>query len=307
MHAAADSNGAGSPAKPRIVVGVDGSADGSAAVRWASDQARWIGAELRVVTAFGPDHDFSGHDRAKEHMDGVIEQAVGNALAYAPNLTVTRVEHFGSPGTALCDESAEADLLVVGSRGRGGFAGLLLGSVSRQCAHRSACPVAVVRAADGEPADSTEAGAARSHRIVVGTDGSASSATAVAWAARQAEGTGATVEAVMAWDWMTTYGWGFVIPPDLDPRADSARTLEHELAPARAAHPAVVIESNLVEGPAAQLLVERSSDADLLVVGSRGHGGLVGAIIGSVSEYCVSHARCPVLVMHGPSVPFPPT
>jgi nucleotide-binding universal stress UspA family protein len=293
----------------RIVVGTDGSAAGWAAVRWAATQAVLTGAELRIVTAFGPDRDFVGHDDAKDHMDEVIDQATGEATEVAPGLTITSEEHFGPPGTALQDESGRADLLVVGSRGKGGFAGLLLGSVSRQCAHRSRCPVVVVRHSDGDggAVPTNGAGSAApvpaAHRIVVGVDGSTSSTAALEWAVSQAEATGASLQAFMAWDWMTTYGWGFVIPPDLDPAADSARALERALGPVRNAHPGLALESSLVEGPAAKLLVEASSGADLLVVGNRGHGELVEILLGSVGEYCVAHAPCPVVVVHQPATP----
>jgi len=137
----------------------------------------------------------------------------------------------------------------------------------------------------------------------VGVDGSTSSTAALEWAVSQAEATGASLQAFMAWDWMTTYGWGFVIPPDLDPAADSARALERALGPVRNAHPGLALESSLVEGPAAKLLVEASSGADLLVVGNRGHGELVEILLGSVGEYCVAHAPCPVVVVHQPATP----
>jgi nucleotide-binding universal stress UspA family protein len=300
----------GGAAAHRIVVGVDSSPGATAAVRWAAAQAHRTGAELRIATAFGPSSDFIGHDDAQKHMDGVVDQARLEALEVDPDLTISHQEHFGRPDLALRDESDGADLLVVGSRGKGGFAGLLLGSVSRQCVHRAMCPVVVVRGpvVDGssegdvpveagreEPAGSV-AGAA--HRIVAGADSSSSSDAALRWAADQAEATGSDLEVLMAWDWVTTYGWGFVIPPDLDPESDSRRVLEKSLGPVRDAHPGVAISSAVVQGPAADLLVKASARADLLVVGSRGHGELAGMVLGSVSEYCVTHAHCPVLVMH---------
>jgi nucleotide-binding universal stress UspA family protein len=303
-------DGGGGAAVHRIAVGVDGSPGATAAVRWAATQAHRSGAELRIATAFGPSSDFIGHDDAQKHMDDVVDQARHEALEVDPDLTITHQEHFGRPDLALQSESGEADLLVVGSRGKGGFAGLLLGSVSRQCVHRSICPVVVVRgsvsddlskgaiprvAGREEPGGSV-AGAAR--RIVVGADGSSSSDAALRWAADQAEATGSDLEVLMAWDWVTTYGWGFVIPPDLDPEGDSRRVLEESLGPVRSAHPGVTFSSAVVQGPAADLLVKSSAQADLLVVGSRGHGELAGMVLGSVSEYCVSHAHCPVLVMH---------
>jgi nucleotide-binding universal stress UspA family protein len=133
-------------------------------------------------------------------------------------------------------------------------------------------------------------------RIVVGIDGSPSSLDALSWAARQAELTAAGLEVVTCWEWPSSYGWAMPIPEDFDPEADIRGTLETALAPLRAAHPAVGVEGRVVRGHPAPILVEASKGADLLVVGSRGHGEFVGMVIGSVSEYCAEHAHCPVLV-----------
>ena len=133
-------------------------------------------------------------------------------------------------------------------------------------------------------------------RIVVGVDGSPPSLDALSWAARQAELTGAGLEVVMCWEWPSSLGWAVPVPDDFDPEGDIRRTLDTALTPVRAAHPGVALEGRVVEGHPAPVLVEASKDADLLVVGSRGHGGFVGMVIGSVSEHCALHARCPVLV-----------
>ncbi len=133
-------------------------------------------------------------------------------------------------------------------------------------------------------------------RIVVGVDGSASSLEALAWAARQADLTGAVLEVVTSWQWPSSYGWAVPVPQDFDPETEVRHTLETALTPLRTAHPGVTVEGRVVSGHPAPILVEASKGADLLVVGSRGHGEFVGMIIGSVSEYCASHAHCPVLV-----------
>jgi nucleotide-binding universal stress UspA family protein len=133
-------------------------------------------------------------------------------------------------------------------------------------------------------------------RIVVGVDGSASSLDALAWAARQAALTSAGLEVVMTWEWPDSYGWAVPVPDDFDPESTVRRTLEDALAPVRAASPGLPIEEKVVNGHPAPVLVEASKDADLLVVGSRGHGEFVGMLLGSVSEYCAGHAQCPVLV-----------
>jgi len=134
-------------------------------------------------------------------------------------------------------------------------------------------------------------------RIVVGFDGSAYAEAALEWAARQAELTGATVQAVTAWEWPTSYGWPLPVSEDYDPARDAGKTVGKGISTAQSQHPGVTIESVIVEGYAAAVLVERSEGADLLVVGTRGHGRFTGMLLGSVSEHCVTHARCPVLVV----------
>ncbi len=140
----------------------------------------------------------------------------------------------------------------------------------------------------------------RQSLIVVGVDGSPASRAALEWAVVQAELTGSPVEAVSVWQWPANYGAPLVPVSDYDPGADATRTLSGVVAPVAQAHPAVEIRERVVHGYAAQALVEAAKDASLLVVGSRGHGELVGVLLGSVSEYCVSHAHCAVVVVKAP-------
>jgi nucleotide-binding universal stress UspA family protein len=137
---------------------------------------------------------------------------------------------------------------------------------------------------------------AATHRIVVGIDGSPSSIAALDWAVRQAELTDAALEVLMTWEWPASYGWS-PVPNDYDPGHDAATFLEDTLKSVRAAHPGLSIGSSTLEGHPAPALVEASRDADLLVVGSRGHGEFAGMLLGSVSEHCVTNAECPVLVL----------
>lgn len=133
-------------------------------------------------------------------------------------------------------------------------------------------------------------------RVVVGIDGSSSSAAAAEWAAQQAEHTGSTLYAITTWHSPTSFGYPMPIPEGFDPAAEATKVLDEAVATLRASHPSVDIRTSVVEGYAAQTLVEASSNAELLVVGSRGHGELAGVLLGSVSGYCVAHAHCPVLV-----------
>src|SRR5580704_7073872 len=136
-------------------------------------------------------------------------------------------------------------------------------------------------------------------KIVVGIDGSGASIEALAWAGRQAHLTHANLEMLMTWDWPTTYGWA-PLPEGYDPSEGMPELLAKAAGDLRAQYPDVEITTRLAQGHPAQLLVEASGGADLLVVGSRGHGEFVGMLIGSVSEYCVTNAHCPVLVHRVP-------
>jgi nucleotide-binding universal stress UspA family protein len=134
-------------------------------------------------------------------------------------------------------------------------------------------------------------------RIVVGVDGSGSSVRALTWAAGQAQLTGAVLEVVTTWEWPTSYGWGVVIPEGWSPTEDAQKVLDQAVGPVAEAYPKVTIHPLILEGHPAPVLVRESEGADLLVVGSRGHGEFSGMLLGSVSEHCVTNAHCPVLVL----------
>lgn len=136
-----------------------------------------------------------------------------------------------------------------------------------------------------------------SHRIVVGVDGSKSSVAALEWALRQAELTGSSLEAITTWEWPTNYGWAFPFPPEYNPKMDSQKMLNDAMAPLLVIHADVPVQTTVIEGHPAPVLVAASKGADLLVVGSRGHGEFAGMMIGSVSEHCATNAHCPVLVL----------
>ncbi|GAB3545525.1 nucleotide-binding universal stress UspA family protein [Actinopolyspora lacussalsi] len=134
-------------------------------------------------------------------------------------------------------------------------------------------------------------------RVVVGVDGSAGAAEALSWALRYASNSGAEITALIAWAHPSYYGLGAPIPEeDFDQRA------EQQLA--RAVADAVSqlgvdvgVQQRVVRGIPARALLDAAEDADLLVVGSRGHGGFTGALLGSVGQHCVHHAPCPVVVV----------
>jgi nucleotide-binding universal stress UspA family protein len=153
-----------------------------------------------------------------------------------------------------------------------------------------------------EEAEMSASGKGGTSRIVAGVDGSRPSVTALRWALRQAELTGATVDAVIAWQYpIAAGGLGWAPTSGLDDTdyaelaAKALSACVEEVNPP----PGVTVHQIVVDGNAAQALLDAADGADLLVVGNRGHGGFADALIGSVSGRCVHHAHCPVVVVHG--------
>jgi nucleotide-binding universal stress UspA family protein len=143
----------------------------------------------------------------------------------------------------------------------------------------------------------------RGPRIVVGVDGSPSSGAALRWAIRQAEMTHGIVDAVIAWQFPAGYGGHSWAPPAAADTVDypeiAAKALADAIGSAVDLDADVSVRQVVVGDNAAQALLDAAVDADLLVVGSRGHAGFAGALLGSVSQHCVQHAPCPVVVIRG--------
>jgi nucleotide-binding universal stress UspA family protein len=134
-------------------------------------------------------------------------------------------------------------------------------------------------------------------RIVVGVDGSEQSKLALTWAARIGMATGAEIDAVMAWHVPVNASWGYMIP-EWNPKADYAKCLHDTVDEVFHAGRPAGMRLLVRQGGAAKVLLDESQDATMLVVGSRGHGGFAGLLLGSVSASCAEHASCPVLVIH---------
>jgi nucleotide-binding universal stress UspA family protein len=143
----------------------------------------------------------------------------------------------------------------------------------------------------------------REHKIVVGVDGSVPSKAALAWAIGQARLTGAAVEAVIAWDLPLDYGYPVPVAADVNFERGAAEVLAAAIAEVAGPDEPVTITPAVVEGNAARALLDASAGAELLVVGSRGHGGFVEALLGSVGQHCVHHATCPVVVIRDSVAP----
>ncbi|MGW0877128.1 universal stress protein [Streptomyces sp. NPDC002740] len=265
----------------RVVVGVDGSATSLAAVEAAATVAARRGAALRVVHADVP---VKPRLMVPDPMSRtLVHEAATHALDVAPGVAVTTAVVPGDAVYVLEAESRAADLIVVGSGGRGGVLGLLLGSTPVSLATHSHCPVMTVRA---EHRTSADAGP-----VVLGVDGSPDSDEAVDVAFAEAAQRRAELVAVHAWQ----------------PGKDSAGAVPESsvelLARAIAGHtdtcPDVRIRRDLVSGTAREVLLEASKAAQVLIVGARGRGAIAGLLLGSVSQAVMTHAHCPVVTVRG--------
>lgn len=276
-----------------IVVGVDGSPEALPAVDWAAREAvarhcpltvchvlRFRRVEVRL-----PDellHQVI--DSGQAIVDGAVERA---RAVDRTGPVVGRLE-CGGVAEALLGLADSAVELVLGARGGGGFDRLRLGSVGGQVAMHAACPVTVVRA----PAGSTG--------VVVGVDGSDQSRAALEYGLRFAAEHQLPVQAILVHPWAAVPlpGIGY---PVVDPQTaqDTGQQLLHDaVAPLVAKFPEVVVEPTVVSGHPAGVLADASRGATLLVVGSRGHGGFTGLLLGSVSQAVLRHAHCPLTIVH---------
>jgi nucleotide-binding universal stress UspA family protein len=250
-------------------------ADVTAVLAWG-----WLGQHRVAPAPFDPDYDES---KARAALEGFVAKALG---APPPALRLEVVCDLPAP--ALIERSAGAELLVVGARGLGGFRSLLLGSVSQHCLHHAPCPVAVVR--------TSAAGARARERVVVGVDGSADAARALAWAAEEARLRGAELVVVHAY--LPPYAGDFAIAWDPGDEEEHAQVLlDDALAAVDTGSLPVPVEPVLAYDRAAPALLDAAEQADLVVVGSRGRGGFAGLLLGSVSHQVTHHAPCPVVVL----------
>ena len=286
-----------------VMVGYDGSTMSQTAAHWAAREAVARGLPLVLAHAFTPPiGGFSdgyissvGADvvaTMQESADASLLEMVAALAAAHPQLDVRHQVLVASPSAALIEASADASLLVVGSRGLGGFRGLILGSVGVQVATHSQCPTVVLR---GEPSPSADC-------AVVGIDNSPLSAPALEFAFDFASRHGLRLLAVHAWDISThdVLGTTATMPvPNLQELgADEERMASEALAGFRGSYPDVDVEEHLIKGNTAKAIVEAGKNAALIVVGSRGRGELAGAVLGSVSQSVLHKAKIPVAVVH---------
>jgi nucleotide-binding universal stress UspA family protein len=266
----------------RIVVGFDGSEESVAALRWAIAEAGMHDASVEAWTVFGH-HDLAplvdgqtGTEEALVVLAALVEDTAPGGLAVHRSIQ-------GRVAAELVRLSHEADLLVVGSRGRGAGPGLRIGSVSRACLHEASSPVVVVRADQkAGPAD---------RPVVVGIDGSPSSRIALHTAVQEARVRRTQLHVVHAVHWAHD-GFSLLAPGADDLLMWGRRLVDAEVARARIDVP---VRSLVLAGHPIDVLTTYSGRAALLVLGNRGLSGLP-AFLGSVSAHCVTTSACPTLV-----------
>jgi nucleotide-binding universal stress UspA family protein len=296
---------------PRVVVGVDGSRGSRAALSWAMAAAASRGASLDVVAAYPVDLYWTDpyladpgrvdtiRANTASRARAMVEEARRDAsLTGVPGVADLRLEVIvaaGRPAEHLIRQARPADLLVVGSRGRGAVRSTLLGSVALHCVAHAACDVVVVHEGGGAPGG----------RIIVGLDDTAASRAALEHALLEAQRVGAVVDVVAVYQpfsyWVEIYTTqeGPEAPSPGEVAARAHQIVEDVLAQMpMAQRPQVVVTAD--QGIAGDVLIQRSQDARLLVVGSRGRNQIKGMVLGSVALHCVVSAACPVMVVHPP-------
>jgi nucleotide-binding universal stress UspA family protein len=271
-----------------ILVGYDGSPGSEKALFWAAREARAREAVLTVCQAWAlgypaPPTEVAALDLARRSGERTLARGLRQARAIMGFLEVQPLLAAGPAASALCERSAGAEMVVVGSRGCGGLAGLLLGSVSSQVAAHARGRIVVVRG-HWRPTAGYVPGP-----VVAGVDGSAVSQAAVTFAAEEAAFRGTALLAVCALaDSAGSLGGAHLLEEDF---MQAIGRCEKE-------HPGVAVHRLVADGTPRAALLATAHDAQMLVVGSRGRGGVRGMMLGSVSQAVLHHAPCPVSVVH---------
>ncbi|MEV4824652.1 universal stress protein [Micromonospora sp. NPDC049274] len=283
---------------PPILVGVDGSDCSLVAVDLAVRAAALRGCPVGIVYCDPwADHPAWAHnDPAGELTGGLLsdpQQAIRAAIDRADTneVPVTGEVLAGNPTTVLVRESADADLLVLGHRGRGGFPELLLGSVAVTVAAHAACPVLITR---GSPQTGGE--------VLIGVDGSPGNHAAIGFAFHEAALRKADLRALHTRQESNSTDHASTI--ENDPGSDFVeqdQVLTEALSSWSQKYRQVVVHRQLATGRAAHAIVTASNRAQLVVLGARGRGGLHGRRLGSVSHAVLHHAACPVTIVHDAS------
>lgn len=284
-----------------MVVGIDGSAGSAAALQWAVDHADHLGSIVPAMTfvtglyGYGFDPDDGSMDRGGPYRREATERLDTFLQDHQPSLVGAGSVIEGRAGAALVDAAAGSELLVVGTRGWGSRVDLSIGSVGAYCTRYSNVPVAVIPPVVPAVHDHLD--------VVVGFDGSQHAVNALRWALTHLRRDAIVFVA-------RAYPSGSVVGDPLSPSPESSelaagRELEAAVAPVLeklAPHPSV--ELVVAPGDPREVLRAAAAGADVLVVGSRGHGVLEHLLLGSVASALVHHPTIPTIVVphrHGPS------
>ncbi len=285
----------------RIVVGVDGSDNAKRALRWAAGHALRRGASLDVVSAwrspagsmtpmgmaYVPPPRAALQEDAERTLERTLEEC--RADVALDDLELRCIVDEREAASLLCEVAEDAELLVVGSRGLGGFKGLILGSVSARCANACPCPVAIV------PADWDASEADRHGVVSVGVDGSANADAAVEWADKWAP-EGAVLRIISAWTVPAPYDR--TIPEIDEIRVEDAARAIADRSGALVMRHEVVVEPIRLDARVA--LAQEAAGADLIVIGARGHRGFARMLLGSVASSVVHHVEAPTVIVPAP-------
>ncbi|MFJ8916447.1 universal stress protein [Amycolatopsis sp. NPDC102389] len=297
-----------SMAEGAVVAGIDGSGSARRAAVWAAAEAVKRGKRLRLVHVYAvPQVRMPAVVPSAEALRSAFEERGARWLAEAsdevaeryPELIVESSAREWAPVAALIQESRTASLIVLGSRGLGGFTGLLVGSTAVALAQHGHCPIVVARGKLPEDVP-PETGP-----VVTGTDGSESSDAALAFAFDEAALRGTDLIVLRVWNEVTDHesarAHALTVDPDAIESAER-QALDEQLAPWLAKFPDLHVETVVARGRPVRALLGFGERAQLVVVGSRGRGGFQGMLLGSTSQALLAHSECPVAVVR-PALP----
>jgi nucleotide-binding universal stress UspA family protein len=289
------------PAKA-VVVGVDGSEGSFEALLWAAHHAHRSQLSLKIVTVTEIPAVYtaaglpampvgSTFEDLVEHGMDVNARAMDDARAMDLDIDISGVAFVGTPIMNLVEQTDPGDILVVAAGSHTGRLSELLGSVATGVVHRAHGPVVIVHGTIGHDAPV--------RRIVVGVDGWDESKLALKWACALAEPIGATIDIVHGWEY-PYHAKDVLGSPRAAMQQDAIDMVEGVVNELEDHQRRLIGGKHIVEGAPAEVLIDASKDADLLVVGSRGRGGLRSLLLGSVSRKATHHAASVVAVIPSP-------
>jgi nucleotide-binding universal stress UspA family protein len=268
------------------------------AVRAATLDAARRGCGLKLVHAFvwpelkvatGPPAGGPPDVGLRHEAEMFLDEAAKVAAYTDPRIPITTEVVTGAPARVLLHQAHEAEVIVLGSRGLGGFSGLLVGSTAVQVSSYSPVPVLVIRGTEREDAP-----------VVLAVDGSPESRATVAVGFAEADRRGSELLVVHTWTGPASTRPGDMLPLVYDTEeveSEESLLLSEALSGYHDEHPDVTVTVRVLHARPAPTLIEMSRTARVMVVGTRGRGGFTGLLLGSVSQQLLHHSECPVLVV----------